>query len=478
MRCDSIIAAARLSLVALVVLWGGDRSALAESGSRQMVPSSQSEIALSFSPVVKEVAPAVVNIYARRVVKTRGFRSPLFNDPFFQRFFGGDFGAPQERVQNSLGSGVIVGPEGTVVTNHHVIKDASEITVVLHDRREYHADIVLADDRADLAVLKLKNVKDDLPALTFGDSEALEVGDLVLAVGNPFGVGQTVTSGIVSALARTQVGVSDYQFFIQTDAAINPGNSGGALVDMAGNLVGINTAIFSRSGGSVGIGFAIPSAMVKTVVATAATGGELKRPWLGASGQAVGQEMADGLGLDRPGGVLVNDIWPGGPADKAGLRVGDVVRKVGRFEVYDMQGLRYRLASTAGKSVKLEIWREGGVKALTLPLMAPPAKPAQNATTLEGNNPFNGVKVANLNPAYADELGRDPMVQGVMIVEVDRRSYAARMGLRPGDIVATINGNSINLVKDLKAILKSNKGDWEITIDRDGRLATMKVRGG
>ncbi|MDO9125294.1 MAG: trypsin-like peptidase domain-containing protein, partial [Parvibaculum sp.] len=265
------------------------------------VPSSRGQVQLSYAPVVKRVAPAVVIVYTKRVVQERA-GSPLFNDPFFQQFFGNrfSFGVPRERVQQSLGSGVIVDPSGLIVTNYHVIKDGQQFTVALADRREFDAQLVLSDERTDLAVLRIDAGKQKLPHLTFKNSDSVEVGDLVLAIGNPFGVGQTVTSGIVSALARTHVGVSDYQFFIQTDAAINPGNSGGALVTMDGRLIGINSAIYSQTGGSIGIGFAIPSNMVESVVASARDGGHVKRPWFGAQLQAVDSDLAQSLGLDRP----------------------------------------------------------------------------------------------------------------------------------------------------------------------------------
>ncbi len=306
----------------LFVLLAAALSLASEGASAQAVPSSRAEIAFSFSSVVKKTAPAVVNIYTRRVVESRAV-SPLFNDPFFQQFFGNDFGfgVPQERVQNSLGSGVILRPDGLIVTNNHVIQKSDQITVVLSDRREFPAQLPLAD------------------------SYQLEVGDLVLAIGNPFGVGQTVTSGIISALARTQVGIGDYGFFIQTDAAINPGNSGGALVTMDGKLAGINTAIYSKSGGSVGIGFAIPSNMVASFLAAELKGGHLNRPWIGVSGQAVTSDMAEALGLDHPTGIIVDDVFPGGPAAAAGLKRGDVIIAVNGKQVEDAGGLRFRLAT-------------------------------------------------------------------------------------------------------------------------------------
>ena len=265
------------------------------------VPTSRELIHLSFAPVVKKVAPAVVNVFSRRVVRTAEGPAALFNDPLFRRFFGNrlPMGMPRERVENSLGSGVILDAAGFIVTNHHVIKDAQEVLVVLADRREFEAKIVLADEHADLAVLRIDAHGEKLPALQLGDSDALEVGDLVLAIGDPFGVGQTVTSGIVSGLART-IGANDFRSFIQTDAAINPGNSGGALVDLDGRLVGINAAIFSQSGGSIGIGFAIPASLVRGVLQAAVSGRKITRPWLGATGQGVTAEIAQSLGLPRP----------------------------------------------------------------------------------------------------------------------------------------------------------------------------------
>src|SRR5579883_1684512 len=305
----------------------------------QTVPKSREAIRLSFAPIVKQAAPAVVNVFSRRVVRTSA--SPFADDPFFRRFFGdrSPFGIPQDRVQNSLGSGVIVDPDGLIVTNHHVIQDAQEITVVLPDRREFEAKVLRSDERTDLAVLKVDPKGERLPTLPIGDSDSLQVGDLVLAIGNPFGVGQTVTSGIVSGLARTAVGIGDFRSFIQTDAAINPGNSGGALIDLDGRLVGINTAIFSRSGGSIGIGFAIPTNMVRIVLQAASNGGRIVRPWLGASGQGVTADLAASLGLPRPEGVLLKEVVPGSPAAQAGLRVGDVVLAIEGHEIEDTESL-------------------------------------------------------------------------------------------------------------------------------------------
>ena len=318
---------------------------------------TQAELRLSYAPVVHQVAPAVVNVYAAKVVQNR---NPLFEDPIFRRFFGvpGDGG---NQIQRSLGSGVIVDPAGLVVTNVHVIEGADEVKVVLADKREFEAEIVLKDKRSDLAVLRIKDAHERFPSLDFANSDALQVGDVVLAIGNPFGVGQTVTHGIVSALARTQVGITDYQFFIQTDAAINPGNSGGALVDLDGRLVGINTAIFSRSGGSQGIGFAIPSNMVRVVVASAEHGGKaVERPWLGAKLQAVTPDIADSLGLTRPTGALVVNVLHDSPAAQAGLKSGDLILSVDGQTVDDPNAFDYRFATKPlGGSAELGLRRAG-----------------------------------------------------------------------------------------------------------------------
>src|SRR6202165_1124334 len=303
LRFSSIAA----TIIACLFLLLGDS---AEAQDRR-VPASSAELRLSYAPIVQRVQPAVVNVYAAKVVQDR---NPLLDDPIFRRFFGVP-GQQPEQMQRSLGSGVMVDTSGLVVTNHHVIEGADQVKVSLSDKREFEAEIVLKDTRSDLAVLRLKTQGEKFPAIKFSDSDSLQVGDVVLAIGNPFAVGQTVTHGIVSAVARTQVGITDYQFFIQTDAAINPGNSGGALVDLGGRLVGINTAIFSRSGGSQGIGFAIPMNMVNVVIASAKTGGTtVKRPWLGAKLQAVTPEIAESLGLKRPVGALAATVTAKRPA--------------------------------------------------------------------------------------------------------------------------------------------------------------------
>lgn len=453
----------------------------AQAEPSRAMPGSASEVTLSYSSVVKRVAPAVVNVYSRRTVQQAQARSPFANDPFFQRFFGDrfSFGMPRERVQQSLGSGVIVGAEGYIVTNHHVIKGGDEFRVALADRREFEAKLVLADERTDLAVLKIDTKGEKLPFLTFKDSDTVEVGDLVLAIGNPFGVGQTVTTGIVSALARTHVGVSDYQFFIQTDAAINPGNSGGALVTTDGKIIGINSAIYSSSGGSVGIGFAIPSNMVKLVVDSARNGGHIKRPWTGAQLQAVDAQLASTLGLDRPGGALIRDIYKSGPADRAGLKAGDVIRSVDGNDVNDPEALRYRFATKPlGGKVKLRYLRDGRMLEAQMALESPPEKPAPEKTLIKGRNPFEGATIANLSPAISDELGLDTLSgEGVVVMDINGGSTAQRLQFKTGDIIVAIGEDQVRSVKDFKALVLAARRQWDFTVKRGDRTFSASVGG-
>jgi Do/DeqQ family serine protease len=451
-----------VSLIVLLLagcggVWAQDR----------LLPPSPPELRLSYAPLVKRIAPAVVNVYAGRVVENR---NPLFDDPFFRRFFGGGDGLPREQVQRSLGSGVIVDPSGLVVTNNHVIEGASEVKVSLADKRELEAEIVLKDSRTDLAVLRLKSERERFPALELGNSDELQVGDVVLAIGNPFGVGQTVTHGIVSALARTQVGISDYQFFIQTDAAINPGNSGGALADMAGRLVGINTAIFSRSGGSQGIGFAIPANMVKVVVASAKGGGKaVKRPWLGAKLQAVTPEIAETLSLTRPAGALVASISASSPAGRAGLKTGDVITGIDGQIIDDPNAFDYRFATRGlGGTAQVSALRSGREVKLAVPLETAPELPREEII-IRTRSPFLGAKVANLSPALAEELRLDSELQGVVILEVANASTAQTLGLQPGDVVVAVNGEKIGKTRDLERLTKEPSRAWRVTILRGGQ---------
>jgi Do/DeqQ family serine protease len=457
----TVISGLLLSLALLPVLVSG------APAQDVRVPQSAGEIRLSFAPVVKRVAPAVVNVYAARVVENR---VPLFDDPIFRRFFGGGSGGPREQVQRSLGSGVIVDSSGLVVTNNHVIENADQIKVALADKREFDADLVLKDPRSDLAVLRIKDGRERFTPIDFGDSDALQVGDLVLAIGNPFGVGQTVTHGIVSAVARTQVGITDYQFFIQTDAAINPGNSGGALVDLSGRLVGINTAIFSRSGGSQGIGFAIPANMVRGVVASAKGGASVvRRPWLGAKLQAVTPEIAESMSLKRPVGALVSTITPKSPAARGGLRTGDLITEVDAQPIDDPNAFDYRFATKAlGGQTQVAIMRGGREVKVAIPLETAP-EGAREETVIKSRSPLLGAKVANLSPAVAEELRLDDNAEGVAVTDVESGSVAQSFGFQKGDIVINVNNAKIATMQDLLRATGQPARLWRLTIVRGGQ---------
>jgi Do/DeqQ family serine protease len=459
----SMLALAILLALALLPLF----SARAQQAE---IPSSQAQIDLSFAPLVKRASPAVVNVYTRKVVQE--FSSPFARDPVFREFFG----MPRDNVQNSLGSGVIVGASGVIVTNNHVIDGADELKVVLSDRREYAAELVLADERTDLAVLKIDTGGQPLPVLGYADTRDLEVGDLVLAIGNPFGVGQTVTSGIISATARTDVGVSDYAFFLQTDAAVNPGNSGGALVNMSGELVGVNTAIFSRSGGSNGIGFAIPAEMVRRVVDAAINEGMIVRPWLGLKGQSVSYDIAKTQGLERPVGVIVTEVYDDGPADRAGLRRGDLVLSIDAREVFDERGLKFLAATRSpGETSTLEVLRGGKQRSVSVRLAPPPGATEAERKLLQGRHPFTGAEVAELSPRLAEEIGRDPFDTGVLVTRILRGAYARRI-VRPGDIIVSVNGKATETLEDLNGVLSDGGSLWRIELERNGRRVQGTVR--
>jgi Do/DeqQ family serine protease len=464
-----LLSSALSAFAVLVVTLAG-----AEAQERR-VPTSPGEVRLSYGPVVQKAAPAVVNVYAARTVTTR---NPLFEDPFFRRFFGAPgMPGPSEQQQRSLGSGVLVDPAGLVVTNHHVIDGADQVKVSLADRREFEAEIVLKDARSDLAVLRLKSNGERFPALEFADSDALQVGDLVLAIGNPFAVGQTVTHGIISALARTQVGITDYQFFIQTDAAINPGNSGGALVDLSGRLVGINTAIFSRGGGSIGIGFAIPANMARVVVSSARGGSNVvKRPWLGARLQAVTTEIAESIGLKRPAGALVAQVTQGSPAARGGLRTGDLIVSLDGQEIEDSNAFDYRFATKMiGGTSRIRIQRSGRETTVTVALEVAPDLP-RDEIVIETRSPFQGVKVSNLSPSLAEQLRLDPGAEGVVVLEVANGSIGQRF-FQPGDVLLTVNNQKMTSTGDLDRLSRQQARLWRIVIRRAGQQMSVELRG-
>ncbi len=439
---------------------------------QRQAPETRQQITLSFAGIVKQAAPAVVNVYGARRERARG----PFDDPFFERFFGG--GGGRERMAQSVGSGVIVSADGLIVTNNHVVDGMTSLKVSLADRREFDVEVKLRDQRTDLAVLKIKSAE-TFPALPLGDSDTLEVGDLVLAIGNPFGVGQTVTQGIISALARTQVGISDYQFFIQTDAAINPGNSGGALVDMSGRLMGINTAIFSRSGGSHGIGFAIPVNMVRTVIDSAQGGtATVRRPWLGASLQSVDRELAETIGLDRPTGALVTAVFDKGPASEAGLRKGDVILAVDGQVIGDPDSFGFRFATkTIGGTVTLQLLRAGQRITAPVKLIAAIENRPRDLIKLRGRHPFGGTSILNLSPAVAEELAVETSSEGVVISEVEDGSPAQQVGFQKGDIIVTVNGKAIDTTRALEALTKDRIYLWRLQVKRGDQVFTSVFNG-
>ncbi len=465
-RQDGAIQTARISEPAPLDVYTVPTSRYRASDSVEIVPQSAQQMSLSFAPVVRNAAPAVVSIYTRTAMRRR------FADPMFEMFFGQTFGA-QAQPQTSLGSGVIVDPGGILLTNAHVIEGADEITVALNDRREFLARVLLVDSRTDLAVLQIDASR--LPVLEFRDSDTMEVGDLVLAIGNPFGVGQTVTSGIISAQARS---AEDGRVFIQTDAAINPGNSGGALIDMTGRLIGINTMILSPSGGSNGIGFAIPADLARQAVESASKGSAtIARAWLGIDGQPVTQEIAESLGLELPKGVILSRLHPRSSLREAGLRAGDVVLDVEGLPVTDLASLDYRLGTgKLGASLPVGYLRGGVRREVAVRLMTAPETPPRNLSEIGGRTPLSGIMIANVNPALAQERGIDPVLEGVIVLETGR-SYAARYGLRGGDVLREINGVPIRQVDDVETAMARSDGYWQIAIERNGRLLRLDTRG-
>ena len=447
----------------------------------RIVPESQLGLQQSYAPIVRKTAPAVVNVYSS--VNVTRSNCPYANDPFWaQVYCGRNTQTRSEKVDNSLGSGVIVGADGVIVTNNHVVEGGQEFRVVLNDRREFPAQLVMKDERTDLAVLRIDAGAQPLPMLNFADTRNVQIGDLVLAIGNPFGVGQTVTSGIVSALARTDVGASDFGSFIQTDASINPGNSGGALVDMHGRLVGVNSMIFSKGGGSNGIGFAIPAEMVRRVVDAAVHGGTLVRPWIGAKGETIDSAKAKALGLDRPRGVLIADVFKGGPADKAGLREGDVVLTVDGREVFDDRGMKFIAATKAeGETASLAVLRGGQPKQISIKMAAPPGTSKAEVVQVQGSNPFAGAVVVELSPALGEELGVDAYNGGMWVYSVPPRTIARNVGFQPGDIVREINGKTIRTKADFDSALKVAEANppatWRLATERNGQRIESELRG-
>jgi Do/DeqQ family serine protease len=463
----------RVLIPTLALLAAGSASAVgqaepAPAEAARVVPTSAIGMKQSFAPIVKRAAPAVVNISSKRVVRQQA-------DPFWQAF---GLGVPRNRVEGSLGSGVIVRSDGVIVTNNHVIAGGQEITVALADRREFPAHVMLADERTDLAILKIDlPAGEKLPVMPIADRTDSQVGDLVLAIGDPFGVGQTVTNGIISALNRTADPNGDAGAYIQTDAAINPGNSGGALVSMDGDLLGVNSFIYSQSGQSSGVGFAIPAVVVRRVVETAMGGGHaVVRPWLGARLQSVTPDIAKSMGLARPTGALVADVWPDGAAARAGLKQGDVLTSIDDAPAVDAAAVNYAFGThRPGDTLRIGVRRGGGEQALTVRAEAAPATPARDEQVIAGRNPFQGATVVNLSPAVAEEVGIDPFGKPGVLVTKTAEGAAHRLGMQPGDLIRAVNGRDIKTVRDLTSAVVVPASVWQFTIERNGRQLTATV---
>jgi Do/DeqQ family serine protease len=454
--------------IALIVALGFSASVWAE----QKVPQSQMEIQLSFVPLVKQAAPAVVNIYATRVTEARG--NSFLDDPFFQRFFEG--ATPKPRAQNSLGSGVILSPNGIVVSNYHVVGMATDIRVVLNDRREYSARVLLGDKESDLAILQLEDAS-DLPSLALRTSDDVQVGELTLAIGNPFGVGQTVSSGIISGLARSGgSGGSGTGYFIQTDAPINPGNSGGALIDMAGHLIGVNTSILTRSGGSNGIGFAIPSDLVAEFVTQAKAGSErFHRAWAGVSGQVMDYDMAASFGLDRSGGIIIIELHPASPFGAAGFEVGDVITAVDGQPVISGGEMLFRMSvGGIGNTAVVTRTRNGEASDVTVKLISAPDYPPRDFIILDDDAILVGLELALVNPAVSDEMGLPTNAAGVVVVNTG--PIAVQIGLRRGDIIEAVNTKFVATPGDVREGLTNSARGVRLDIIRDGSRVQLRFR--
>ncbi|GMR20027.1 MAG: DegQ family serine endoprotease [Gammaproteobacteria bacterium] len=483
----------RLGVLAGIVLLSGVILGVVLSVRWDWLPQAQSTPALAvaetaaavpvtggppnhFVPIVRAASPAVVNISTSRTIKQKEVRSPFQDDPFFKHFFGEEFSRrfrdrnPRKRYESSLGSGVIVDRRGYIITNNHVIEKADEIKVVLSDDREFEGKIIGTDPKTDLAVIKIED-GDDLPVIPWGNSDILNVGEYVLAIGNPFGLSQTITMGIVSAVGRANVGIADYEDFIQTDAAINPGNSGGALVNTKGELVGINTAIFSRSGGYMGIGFAVPSNMAKAVMDSLIKTGKVVRGWLGVSIQKITKDLAQQFDLKEAEGALVSETVEGGPAEKAGFKDGDVIIEFDGNDIDNPTTLRNVVARAAvGKQVKVKVIRSGKTKTLRVRIAEQPKDlfASRDEKDSDGTGSeeavLAGLEVQTLTSEIARQVGVPEATKGVVVSAVEAGSAAQRAGMRRGDVITSINRKRITSVKGFRNATKSLKKGNNILI--------------
>jgi len=475
--------------LATTLIIGGVTGSVVQSSTEQskftVTPETRNQVIFErgFSPVVRSAAPAVVNISSSRVVKTPQGAEEL-NDPILRRFFGkdfdGQFHVPRERREHSLGSGVIVNSTGYILTNSHVVDGATDIKVALSDTREFDGKLVGMDPGTDIAVIKIN--ADHLSTLPFADSSKVEVGDLALAMGNPFGVGRTVTMGIVSAIQRGGLGIEDYEDFIQTDASINPGNSGGALVNVRGELIGINTAILSPSGGNLGIGFAVPSNMAQNIMEQIIKTGKVTRGFMGVSIQDISPDLATAMKLNARKGALVGDVEPNSPAARTGLQPGDVIVELNGNPVTDSRELRLAISSLApGTQVNMRVMRNAETKAVTMTLADVPTKQTASNTrekpsTSEDDEPKLGIAVTELTPAIRQQLELPTDTKGIVVADVQEGSAAAEAGLQPGDVIQEVNRKPIQNYSDFRTqVMNRGNEPLLLRVSRNGHSSFIAI---
>jgi serine protease Do len=460
----------------------GGEAELASGSSFAVSPVFADPQGATLADVAESRVDCVVNISSTRIVRSIDgpMLSPFFDDPFFKRFFGPLLqGVPRERREKSLGSGVIVSDDGIVLTNNHVVQDTEDIKVMLADEREFDAEIVGSDPKSDVAVIRLEGDPQDLQPIPFGDSSALRLGEVVLAIGSPFGLGHTVTMGIVSALGRANVGITDYEDFIQTDAAINPGNSGGALINLEGELIGINTALVSRTGGYQGIGLAIPSDMARSVLDSILEHGKVVRGWLGVVIQDIDKDLADALGLESTRGVLVADVTEDSPAHEAGIERGDVILEIAGEDVTSPGMLRNRVAALgAGAEVELVVVRDGKKKTIEVTLGELPEQIPDESAHEEERKLVSGLVVAPLDPVLRAQFGIPEDIQsGVVVTGIDQGSSAQQSGLRVGDVVLEVDGEKVGSVEDFAERVDESEDEALLLIYRDGVTIFLVLEG-
>ena len=443
--------------------------------AKSVEPVSLGNFTNGFAAVLKPALPAIVNIHTSKVVKTGRTQMPFFNDPMFRQFFGNQFGdqfgseAPRAEREHSLGSGVIVTSDGTILTNNHVVDGATDVKVDLSDKREFQAKVIGHDAKTDIAVLKIDAT--NLPVLPIGDSSKVHVGDVVFAIGEPYGLTSTATMGIVSATGRGgDLGIENYEDFIQTDAAINPGNSGGAMIDLHGNLIGINTAILAENGGNQGIGFAIPINMARSVMDQLVAHGKVVRGYLGLFPQDVTPALAKQFGLSQPTGALVAEVEADTPASRAGLKRGDVILAVNGQDVTSANDLRLRISQTPpGTNVKLQISRDGKTQDVNVALGELPEKAEKSGPAEGENGGLEGVEAQNLTPDIAEQLQLQPGTHGVVVTSVDPASQAAASGLQRGDVIQEVNHKPVSSIEDYRrAVSAAGKGSILLLVNQQG----------